>query len=288
ARGWQADVLRERRVGCGRPASRNGVRGALSQGGPAARRDRAHDRHVTAYGRGERHGLRRGVRPAGRGTRPGRGPADPSFYVRQLTQPGRRGGDRQATRRAHGRTPCTGRWPAPRARGPRRGPADRRRSARAGAAARNRSRRVRRDRAQAARGRRSMNTTNLLHDARAAEKEQALFYRSLAALAEERGDTALAERLTGLHADEQHHLSLLTARLVALNEPLADLSHAASPAVELGEWESVAQVREADEIARYEMLLAQDIDADTRAMIESFLEAERAHERELGGKWMDA
>ena len=133
-----------------------------------------------------------------------------------------------------------------------------------------------------------MNTTNLLHDARAAEKEQALFYRALAALAEERGDTALSERLNGLHADEQHHLSRLTARLVELNEPLADLSHVASPAVELGEWESVAQVREADEIARYEMLLAQDIDADTRAMIESFLEAERTHERELGGKWMDA
>lgn len=133
-----------------------------------------------------------------------------------------------------------------------------------------------------------MNTTNLLHDARAAEKEQALFYRALAALAEERGDTALSERLNGLHADEQHHLSRLTARLVELNEPLADLSHVASPAVELGEWESVAQVREADEIAHYEMLLAQDIDADTRAMIESFLEAERAHERELGGKWMDA
>ena len=133
-----------------------------------------------------------------------------------------------------------------------------------------------------------MNTTDLLHDARAAEKEQALFYRALAALAEERGDTALSERLNGLHADEQHHLSRLTARLVELNEPLADLSHVASPAVELGEWESVAQVREADEIARYEMLLAQDIDADTRAMIESFLEAERAHERELGGKWLDA
>src|SRR5690606_27127888 len=139
------------------------------------------------------------------------------------------------TRRAPGPTPRPGRWPAPRARGPRRRPADRRRSARAGAAARNRSRRVRRDRAQAARGRRSMNTTNLLHDARAAEKEQALFYRALAALAEERGDTALSERLNGLHADEQHHLSRLTARLVELNEPLADLSHVASPAVELGE-----------------------------------------------------
>jgi len=51
-----------------------------------------------------------------------------------------------------------------------------------------------------------------LHEARAAEKEQAAFYRRLAAEAEALGDDALAERLNGLHADEQHHLSRLTAR----------------------------------------------------------------------------
>ncbi|HEU5210523.1 MAG TPA: ferritin family protein [Longimicrobiales bacterium] len=133
-----------------------------------------------------------------------------------------------------------------------------------------------------------MSTITFLHDARAAEKEQALFYRALAALAEERRDAALSERLNGLHADEQHHLSRLTARLVELNEPLADLSLLEPPSTDLDTWEDSAHAREADEIARYEMLLAQELDADTRTMIEAFLEAERAHARELGGKWMDA
>ena len=130
--------------------------------------------------------------------------------------------------------------------------------------------------------------TTFLHDARAAEKEQALFYRALAAQAEEAGDAAVSERLNGLHAVEQHHLSRLTARLAELGEPLADLSHVDAPPADLATWETVAQGREADEIARYEMLLAQGLDETTHAMIESFLEAERAHERELGGKWMDA
>ncbi len=133
-----------------------------------------------------------------------------------------------------------------------------------------------------------MSTVAFLHDARAAEKEQALFYRSLAAQAEENGDAALSERINGLHADEQHHLSRLTARLVELDEPLADLSGVAAPPVDVLTWEATARSREADEVARYEMLLAQPLDETTRAMVASFLEAERAHERELGGKWMDA
>ncbi len=133
-----------------------------------------------------------------------------------------------------------------------------------------------------------MNAAAFLHDARAAEKEQALFYRALAAQAEENDDRALSERLNGLHADEQHHLSRLTARLVELSQPLADLSAVAAPAASLAEWETAAHARERDEITRYEMLLAQELDGETRAMIASFLEAERAHERELGGKWMGA
>lgn len=133
-----------------------------------------------------------------------------------------------------------------------------------------------------------MSAATFLHDARAAEKEQALFYRALAAQAEEKRDSALSERLNGLHADEQHHLSRLTARLVELNEPLADLSGVDAPVAELADWEETAHARERDEIARYEMLLAQALDGETRAMIASFLDAERAHERELGGKWMGA
>jgi len=133
-----------------------------------------------------------------------------------------------------------------------------------------------------------LSTVTFLHDARASEKEQALFYRALAALAEERGDKQLSERLNGLHADEQHHLSRLTARLAELGEALTDLSQVEPPSVDLDTWEGTARAREADEVARYEMLLSQELDGDTRTMIASFLDAERAHARELGGKWMDA
>ena len=133
-----------------------------------------------------------------------------------------------------------------------------------------------------------MSITAALHDARAAEKEQALFYRALSAQAEERGERALAERLNGLHADEQHHLSRLTARLVELDEPLADLSATPFPAADLDGWQDTARARERDEIARYEMLLAQDLDQHLREMITAFLEAEQGHARELGGKWMEA
>jgi rubrerythrin len=133
-----------------------------------------------------------------------------------------------------------------------------------------------------------MSITAALHDARAAEKEQAMFYRELAAQAEARGDRALAERLNDLHADEQHHLSRLTARLVELGEQVADLSATPVPAADLDQWEDAARTRERDEIARYEMLLSQELDAALREMITAFLNAERGHARELGGKWMDA
>lgn len=133
-----------------------------------------------------------------------------------------------------------------------------------------------------------MSALAALHDARAAEKEQALFYRALAARAEECNDSALSERLNGLHADEQHHLSRLTARLVELDEAVADLSAMLAPTVTLDGWEDAARLREHDEIARYEMLLARDLDTETANMIRTFLDVERVHARELGGKWMDA
>ena len=63
-----------------------------------------------------------------------------------------------------------------------------------------------------------------LEQARAAEKAQALFYRALAAEAEARGNERLSERLNELHADEQHHLSRLTARLLELGATPDDLS----------------------------------------------------------------
>jgi rubrerythrin len=131
-------------------------------------------------------------------------------------------------------------------------------------------------------------TIELLHAARAAEKRQALYYRALAAAAEEVNAVELSERLNGLHADEQHHLSRLTVRLVELNQPVASLDMEVAPAVQLDGWELDARRRETAEIERYTILLARELDPKTRAAVEQFIEAERRHEETLGGKWMGA
>jgi rubrerythrin len=124
--------------------------------------------------------------------------------------------------------------------------------------------------------------------ARAAEKDHALFYRSLASQAEDRGDAALSERLNGLHADEQHHLSRLTARLIELGHPLAELEGVRAAAPALDGWEEVARPREQAEVERYEAILGEPLDPHTRALVEEILTTERHHARELGGKWMPA
>ena len=124
-----------------------------------------------------------------------------------------------------------------------------------------------------------------LEEARAAEKEQALFYRALAADAEERGDAELAERLNELHADEQHHLSRLTARLLELGAGLADLTGVTAEAVEADRWEAAARIREGAEVLRYERLLEGELDDATRALVEEIVDTERHHAEELGGKW---
>lgn len=128
----------------------------------------------------------------------------------------------------------------------------------------------------------------LLRTARAAEKEQALFYRSLTGQAEDAADAPLAERLNGLLADEQHHLSRLTARLLELGQEVEDLAGTSTPAVDLASWQTVARDRELVEVARYELMLTAELDEVTRGLIEDILQTERNHERELGGKWMMA
>jgi rubrerythrin len=128
-----------------------------------------------------------------------------------------------------------------------------------------------------------------LHAARAAERDQSLFYRALAGEAELRGDAALSERLNGLHADEQHHVSRLSARLLELGEALEELPPPSLPEVALDEWEPLAQERERVEAERYDSLLAHgELDEQTRRMLEEFLGAEQHHGRTLGGKWMGA
>lgn len=127
-----------------------------------------------------------------------------------------------------------------------------------------------------------------LQQARRAEKEHALFYRALAAAAEERGDAALSERFNELHADEQHHLSRLTARLLELGATPDDLSSEAG-AAELDAWEGAAQRREDAEVSRYQALLAAGTaDSQTEALLREMLDTERHHAAELGGKWTAA
>lgn len=128
-----------------------------------------------------------------------------------------------------------------------------------------------------------------LHEARALEKEQAQFYRVLSAQAEEHGNAVDIEALNGLLADEQHHLSRLSVRLVELGEDLAPLSDALMPSEAIyPSWQEVARIRERKEIARYEGILAMELDDETAAMIRGFLLAERQHEQHLSGKYTDA
>jgi rubrerythrin len=130
--------------------------------------------------------------------------------------------------------------------------------------------------------------TRALVDAVLAEKEQALFYRALAALAETREDAELSQRFHDLHADEQHHLSRLSARLLELGERPPALDAVRAAPVPLEEWEPETRRREAAEVARYTALAALELDDHTRALIEEILDVERHHASELGGKWTPA
>lgn len=130
--------------------------------------------------------------------------------------------------------------------------------------------------------------TDVLRMCCEAEKGQALFYRSLAARAEDSGDAELAERLQELHADEQHHVSRLTARLLELGAAPPDLAHLRASDVPLRGWERIAKRREREEVERYSALLMQDLDPRTRALAEEILATESKHAELLGGKWTPA
>ena len=128
-----------------------------------------------------------------------------------------------------------------------------------------------------------------LHEARALEKEQAQFYRVLSSQAEAAGNLDDVEALNGLLADEQHHLSRLSVRLVELGEELAAFNDAHMPSEVVYEnWQDVARIRERKEVARYEEMLELPLDSETAAMIRGFLEVERQHAEHLSGKYTDA
>jgi hypothetical protein len=125
-----------------------------------------------------------------------------------------------------------------------------------------------------------------LRDAARGERAQAAYYRTLASWADP-DSPGLAERLNGLVADEQHHLSRLVARLLELGARTG-VDEPATSSPDLEAWETEARGRERMEIERYESLLGLGLDPRTRTMIEGFLAVERKHEAQLGGKWMAA
>lgn len=128
----------------------------------------------------------------------------------------------------------------------------------------------------------------LLREGRRRELAQALFYRLLAADAEASGDEALAERLNELLADEQHHVSRLTARILELGERPSDEATPGRDVPGLEGWEDEARAREGAEVAWYEEALRSVADEATAAILREILEAERNHHRVLAGKWMSA
>ncbi len=128
----------------------------------------------------------------------------------------------------------------------------------------------------------------LLEESRLREKAQTLFYRALAAWAEAEEKGELVERLNDLHADEQHHLSRLTARLLELGETPRPLSAEPPEIQDPNHWEALAQAREEEEVIWYRETLQEDLDPKTRGLLEEILASEKHHSRELAGKWMSA
>jgi rubrerythrin len=128
----------------------------------------------------------------------------------------------------------------------------------------------------------------LLADGRHRERRQALFYRSLAGDAESAGDLAAAERLNELLADEQHHVSRLTARMLELGAKPADDRVTSADVPSLNAWEAAARSREEEEVRWYTVALEGVDDPATRSILVEILESERHHRDELAGKWMPA
>lgn len=129
----------------------------------------------------------------------------------------------------------------------------------------------------------------ILEGSRKRERWQTLFYRRLAAEAESRGDVSMTERLNELHADEQHHLSRLTARVLELGGTPRDLrADEVPPIPSLEDWEAEARVREGEEVSWYREALEGGLDSETEALLREILESEEHHARDLGGKWMSA
>lgn len=134
----------------------------------------------------------------------------------------------------------------------------------------------------------SKETMNRLRDSRLRERDQTRFYRALATQAEESGDPEASERLFNLLADEQHHLSRLTARILELGGQLEEGGPPDESDTDLEGWEETARPRELGEVEWYEKLIKAETDEATRAVFLEILESERHHAEKLAGKWMSA
>jgi len=128
----------------------------------------------------------------------------------------------------------------------------------------------------------------LLQEGRRRELAQAHFYRFLSADAERAGDVAAAERLNDLLADEQHHVSRLTARILELGERPRDAGAGDATVPALHAWEAEARKREQGEVKWYEEALRRVADPDTADVLRAILGSERHHSEKLAGKWMPA
>ncbi|TVR64464.1 MAG: ferritin-like domain-containing protein [Gemmatimonadales bacterium] len=133
----------------------------------------------------------------------------------------------------------------------------------------------------------SQRIVELLREGREREKRQSSFYRRLAAAAEDEGRPDDVERLNELLADEQHHLSRLTARLLELGDQPPDLPPGEGTA-NLEGWEAEARAREAGEVAFYKSALTRSLDDRTRDILQEILHSECHHREQLRGKWMSA
>ena len=134
----------------------------------------------------------------------------------------------------------------------------------------------------------------LLVQAREREGAQTRFYRALAVEAELAERFPEGERINELLADEQHHFSRVSARLLELGGANAEASDQAPKRsvvepVTLERWEEEARRREVEEVAFYAEAEGDPLlDARTRELFREIRESEEHHRRELGGKWMSA
>ncbi len=127
----------------------------------------------------------------------------------------------------------------------------------------------------------------ILREGRVRERSQSSFYRRLAAAAEDAGLADDVERLNELLADEQHHLSRLTARLIELGGTPENLPPVKGE-TKLDGWQAEARAREAGEVAFYKAALTRQLDQKTREILQEILHSERQHREQLRGKWMSA